>query len=541
MNSRNKHVELDRRQLLKAILGSSFLVLTEGCNRPALPMQGELLAPNHELGHRLRDGFSPTVADDQWTDVGCLIVGGGIAGLSAGWQLQRLGYDDFTLLEMEPTARGTAMSSQQGKFEFPWGAHYVPVPMPENQTLIELFDAMDLLAGIDNDGSPIVKEQFLCRDPEERLFIDGEWIEGLYPLKGANEEDLHQLKAFRAEVDRWVTRRDEQDRRMFAIPTASGSDAAEVTRLDSITMSDWMHEKGWDSARLRWTVDYACRDDYGLTIEQTSAWAGLFYFVARVRRAGDESQAVVTWPAGNGHVVRYFTRQLQTHIRSQHAAYRIEPGSDGLPTKVYAYDNAKNQAIGFRCDNVIFAAPQFLAPHLIEGFSDQRDVSSFRYGSWMVANVHLRERPQNVGFASSWDNVIYDSKSLGYVVSTHQTGNDHGPTVITWYYPFAAIDPTISRKQLLELQWSHWADIVLSDLEVAHPDIRELTTRLDIMRWGHAMIQPRPGFVWSEQRRAASQPLGNIHFAGTDLSGVALLEEAFYHGVRAAQEVAGVG
>jgi hypothetical protein len=52
------------------------------------------------------------------------------------------------------------------------------------------------------------------------------------------------------------------------------------------------------------------------------------------------------------------------------------------------------------------------------------------------------------------------------------------------------------------------------------------------------MVQPRPGVVWGATRRAASAPLGAIHFAHTDLSGVALFEEAFHHGVRAADEVA---
>ncbi len=123
------------------------------------------------------------------------------------------------------------------------------------------------------------------------------------------------------------------------------------------------------------------------------------------------------------------------------------------------------------------------------------------------------------------------------MVSTHQSGIDHGPTVITWYYPFASLEGKLSRDQLLRLKWSEWADLALSDIERAHPDIRKLVKRIDIMRWGHAMIEPRPNFVWSDARRSAAQPLGAVHFANTDLSGIALMEEAFYHGVRAADEV----
>ena len=136
-----------------------------------------------------------------------------------------------------------------------------------------------------------------------------------------------------------------------------------------------------------------------------------------------------------------------------------------------------------------------------------------------------------------WDNVIYDSKSLGYVSASHQAGNDYGPAVLTWYYPLVDQAGAVSREQLLSLRWEDWAEMVVADLSVAHRDIDQRIERLDIMRWGHAMIQPRPGFIWGDARRHAAKPFANVHFANTDLSGVALLEEAFYHGVRAAEEI----
>jgi hypothetical protein len=55
------------------------------------------------------------------------------------------------------------------------------------------------------------------------------------------------------------------------------------------------------------------------------------------------------------------------------------------------------------------------------------------------------------------------------------------------------------------------------------------------------MISPRPGFIWGSERRKALNPYRNIHFAHTDLSGIALFEEAFYHGLRAAKEVLTAG
>jgi hypothetical protein len=132
--------------------------------------------------------------------------------------------------------------------------------------------------------------------------------------------------------------------------------------------------------------------------------------------------------------------------------------------------------------------------------------------------------------------VLYESSSLGYVVATHQRGLDRGPTIFTYYYPLCDVDPRVGRSKLFGMDWRACADVVLTDLERAHKDIRALVERLDVMRWGHAMIRPQPGFMWSGAREKAAQGFRGVHFAHTDLSGVALFEEAFYHGTRAAEE-----
>jgi hypothetical protein len=208
-------------------------------------------------------------------------------------------------------------------------------------------------------------------------------------------------------------------------------------------------------------------------------------------------------------------------------------------------DVQSGEAVGLLARRAVFAAPQFLAPYLINELPEDRKghAREFEYSPWLVANLHLHERPRERGFPLSWDNVLFDSRSLGYVTATHQTGIDYGPTVLTWYSALCddssddrAHQASIARQRLFDMTWPEAAEIVLSDLERAHPDIRTLVERLDVMKWGHAMVRPRTGFVWSEARRAVAAPFGPIHFAGTDLSGVALCEEAVYHGVRAAEE-----
>jgi hypothetical protein len=398
---------------------------------------------------------------------------------------------------------------------------------------------MGVIEGQDHDGEPVVAEQFLTRDPEERIFYKGRWYEGLFLHAGETVEDQQQFEKFNAEMNRWVAWRDAKGRRAFMLPVSACSDDAEVTALDRVSMAEWMNQHGFTSPRLRWWVNYACRDDYGMEVGQTSAWAGIFYFCARVLKPGVESQSLITWPEGTGRLVNHLYERTKSHIQLDRAAFDVNPVSDRI--EIGTLDRQGQSPRGYRARHVIFAAPQFIARYLIRPYKENPPphIAEFQFGSWMVANLTLKDRPKHNprDFPLAWDNVFYESESLGYVVATHQEGIDRGPTVFTYYYPLTDANARAGRTRLLETDWRGWADVALTDLSRAHTDIRNLVERLDVMRWGHAMIRPRTGFMWGPARREAVKPFRSIHFAHSELSGVALFEEAFDHGLRAADEV----
>ncbi|HVE72238.1 MAG TPA: FAD-dependent oxidoreductase [Thermoanaerobaculia bacterium] len=533
-------MELSRRDLLTAFLGAPFAALA--CRERPLPLPpGELVGASDTIGHRLRGGQA--ILPVRWESHDVVIAGGGIAGLAAAWRLAAAGVNDVVLFDLEPVVGGTSRSSAS----YPWGAHYIVAPSPENRVLIRLLDEMGVfesgaggaagfspptVSGGLKPAAPLVTgvnapiaEQFLVRDPEERVFYRGRWYEGLYLHAGASNEDLRQLKTFESEIAKWAAFRDGRGRPAFAIPMALGSDDAEVTALDRMSMRDWMDARGFTSPRLRWLVEYATRDDYGALMEHTSAWAAVFYFASR------EQRPVITWPEGNGRVVAHLARFARP--RTSWLVTNLAPTESGVDVIAVRGD----EAIGIHARRVIFAGPQFVARHVIPS----RETARFAYGSWMVANIAVREHPQSSGFPEAWDNVIYDSPGLGYVVSTHQRGPDRGPTVLTYYYALSGGDPRVERERLLSTGRDGWAEVALADLSRAHPELRTLATKIDVMRWGHAMVRPEPNFVWGEGRRRAAEPFRGIHFANTDLSGIALMEEALYHGVRAAEEVMGGG
>jgi hypothetical protein len=254
---------------------------------------------------------------------------------------------------------------------------------------------------------------------------------------------------------------------------------------------------------------------------------------------------VVTWPDGNASLIGQLARGAT--IEHGVAVVDIAEAPAGAGVRIIARD-ASGAPVGYLADAVIVATPSFVADRIVAArrtpeFSAATQPPRADYGAWTVANVHLRARPHEPrhGAPPAWDNVFRDSPSLGYVCATHQRGRDRGPTVWTWYYPFSDDDPAAVREKLAGAGYAEWAETILADLARAHPDVRDHVERIEVAFWGHGMIRPRVGAAWSPAlaaRRAPAGATGRIHFAHTDLSGLALFEEAFDHGLRAAREVA---
>ncbi|HUE38434.1 MAG TPA: FAD-dependent oxidoreductase [Candidatus Binatia bacterium] len=517
------------------LLGSAAAVTAGfvgfGRKRAAAPIAGELLGASYRIGHLLRAGGLPAPSSER--RIAVAIVGGGIAGLTAGWKLARAGFGEFEILELEAECGGNSRFGENAVSRYPWGAHYVPVPSRESRAVRELFEELGVIEGYDDAGAPRCREQYLCFSPQERLFIHGRWQEGLLPLVGATRRDLDEYARFKDLVHGYRERRGADGRKAFVIPMELSSRDASLLDLDRLSIRQFLVEQGFTSRGLHWYVDYACRDDFGCRSSDVSAWAGVHYFASR----GEES-AVVTWPEGNGWLAERLRQRLAKHLRPRSLVYRVENGPRARVV-LEVFDPIEQRSTRITADQVIFAAPTHMAKFVVAGAAQRNALDEFQYAPWMVANLTLRGLPdEGTGPPLSWDNVIHDSDSLGYVVATHQSLRTRfDGTVLTYYFPLAGSAPDRERQRLLDTPWSTWTRAILRDLSRPHPDIGERVSRIDVFRWGHAMVRPRPGFLAGDARRQAATPIGNVHFANSDLSGFSLFEEAQYRGVHAAERV----
>lgn len=527
----------------REFLASCAALAVTGCGeKPTAKLPpGELSGSDLKSGHRLHLGEFPAPTETRRVPV--LIIGGGIGGLSAAWKLERAGLRDFALVEMEDALGGNSRYGENAVSAYPLGAHYLPLPTREARAVRELLADLGALAGDPLAVAPHYAETLLCHAPQERLLLHGIWQEGLQPRLGVGPAERAQFVRFQERMAEFRGAADTQGRRAFALPAALSSPDARWRALDLLTMQQWLLDNGFDAPHLHWYVNYACRDDYGTDYRETSAWAGIHYYACRNGEAAAALQAgpdaVLTAPEGNGWIVRRLAQRFAERSVAGALAFRVRQERRHASADFYLA--AENRSVRYVAEHLIWAAPLFVLPHVAEGLPAALAATARAgdYAPWLVANLTLREPPHaGAGAALAWDNVLYDSPALGYIVATHQQLSiAPGPTVLTYYQALSGEAPAVARARLLNTSHADWARQILADLGRAHAEIGLLTQRLDVFRHGHAMIRPVPGVIWAAQRQRLARGWERVQFAHADVSGLSLFEEANYRGVLAAERV----
>jgi predicted NAD/FAD-dependent oxidoreductase len=531
----------------RAVLAAGLSLPLWACTRnSAAAYTGGWVGADAERGHRLRELKSGSLpAPTLQRRAGAIVVGAGIAGLAAARALRQSGVDDVQVFDLEDTPGGNSRGHTLGGMACPLGAHYLPVPGERAVEVIALLEELGLRR-IEH-GQPVYDERHLCHSPQERLFIGGQWHDGLLPPTEALPFDQRSItQAQYQQFSAAVRRVSEGD--AFAMPTARSSWKPALDALDAITFAQWLDAQGLNAPALRWYLDYCCRDDYGAGARQVSAWAGIHYFASRhgFHAPGDEGEerdGVLTWPEGNAWLSRQLAAPLGDHLHTGCIALRVSESRFEASVDVW---NVRTQQLErWTAPQLVLAVPLFIAARLLEAppATLTQAVATMRHAPWLVANLQLEQAlDDRPGAPPSWDNVVYaaerrGSATLGYVDAMHQSTRPHpGPTVLTAYWALggdSAAQLQVQRASLLNEPWSAWAQRVVDDMARAHPDLPQKLKQVDLMRYGHAMSIPLPGLRSSAALRVLAEPQRRVQFAHSDLSGYSVFEEALYQGHRA--------
>ncbi|HEY0354559.1 MAG TPA: NAD(P)-binding protein [Flavisolibacter sp.] len=527
---------MHRRKFIKLSVAATALSTSLlSCNTKR-KIKGSIIGASANIGHKLRDKNFDKPVETIHKKV--LIVGAGVSGLSAGYFLQKRGVNDFLIFDLESQAGGNARWGSNKISSFPWGAHYITTPNNDLGEYLSFLKECGVITNFAENNIPVYNEYYLCFDPEERLYINGKWQEGLVPHFGVPDEEKNQIHSFLKMMDDYRNKKGSDGKDAFSIPVDNSSKDEEFVKLDSITMKEWLLQNDFRSEYLHWYANYCTRDDFGTSYDKVSAWTGIHYFASRKGKGTNaEHSDVLTWPEGNGFLVKHLSKDIREQVKVGQLVVRVQPNSGRILVTYFDTSDSKLKAVD--AEHCILSVPQFIAARLLGDPERIKKVNEhLHYTPWMVANMAVNDLKERSGATLSWDNVLYGSNSLGYVEATHELLQQKlSKRNLTYYLPLTRLDAREERKQAQAKSYEDWVDLVIDDLKKVHPNIEDAIEELNVMIWGHAMAQPLPGLIHGAIRKELSASVGNIHFAHTDLAGVSIFEEAFYQGLNAANKV----
>jgi hypothetical protein len=495
--------------------------------------------PGRAEGHFLRQR-RPLPPPSQVVETDVLILGSGIAGLTAAWKMHKEGKRDFLMID-GPQPYGNAAGGQFGDLAYPTGGHYLPLPSKESFHVREILSDLGIILRDPLGERPYYDERYILHAPEERLLFRGAWQDGFIPTAGVAQHELDEHKRFFAEVERLRVLRGADGKRLFVFPTVLSSSDPAWQALDRISLKTWLEQNGYHSPTLHWYLNYCCRDDYGTRYDKVSAWAGLHYYCSRWGQAANAGNgAWLTWPGGLQPLAAAMDRAAGSR-RRHGTAVSLKTTAHGVEALCFELIDGVARSYTVRARKAICAMPLYVAARVVDnirqyGFNPAADMPS--YAPWLVANFLMHDFPVELPQAPlAWDNVVYQEPGLGYVVSTHQDIRVQPPpkTVFTSYVALSHQTPEAARK---------WLDTASADqlLTLASADLRSAygwkftacVERVEITLRGHAMAAPLPGFRSNPGLAALREVDGPIVFAHADLSGFSVFEEAAWWGYRAA-------
>lgn len=465
----------------------------------AEPFKGESCQVCHA---KIRDA-DPSVVRPEPVDEGrrrFVVVGGGLAGLSAGWALKD---EDVLVLEKEDMPGGKARREQLGPWKFATGAVYTNPPEGRIKTMFQ-----DLR---------IYPRKL--RDPVHVYAQDGkripEWINlrGLRSLARSKAE-LPQLECLDRELRAYGKAAP------MTFPVQESADWKRVLALDALTFHDYLVRAC--GPRAAEFGDHYARDVFGAGAKDYSAALGFFYM-------GMELGDSYNWEGGLGEIADGLHRRIAGLVKTGAMVTEVIPGKDSV--RVIYEQNGRRRSIA--AEAVIMAVPSAIGRRLIKNLSKRKSdaMGRVRYSAYAVMPI-LFKKPVYT------DSFVLWTPGKVMVDFTFPAGDRLlGPTPRhegQLGEAYLALGSEAGRAWLLSASDAEIKEKVFSDMDSILPGASQEVVDWRVIRWGHAMPIMGPGYL-KDLQPVLREREGRLFFAGADTQGPAV-EGAMYSGLLAADE-----
>jgi hypothetical protein len=497
-------------------------------------------------------GAFPIVESGESFDA--IIIGGGLAGLSAAFHLLRdCPEARLLILEAGPVLGGNAGRDEATPLPGPASTAGAYCVAPGVDWLRDLYRALD-----------VEWRAHLVDDPVSNFYFDDR-AAGVAPGSGWSIDTFE--KGFsRLPYSPQVLADLERARQAILLLAEEGvTDPADESEsehdpLSLVSLAQYLETNlGCDKIVSDFFTVYTL-SAFGGTAAQVNAHSAIGFLASEFQR-----RAIFTFPGGTSELARRFQgvfaradMESPPRVELNATALRIDPRSERSGASVvYFKDRMFRRA---EAQRIVVAAPAQAARRLVAHVADparQEAWNMIHAAPLVVANLVLRRAAPllqlGLGYSQSW---FGGRHFVNFAVADWAGDKRADPeraTTLTFYGGCAAELDALgeARMALLQTPFSDYEDSLRSDLarlmRGADFDFDRDVSALFLYRWGHSMLRPQPGWLFGTTQRAdgaldrsaaprriACAPLGPIVFAGQHAQGAPSVESALASGRRAA-------
>lgn len=460
---------------------------------------------NRKFGHLMRQHIDTAPTTFQKKDI--VIVGAGIAGIAAGAHLQDF---DIQIFEADNKMGGSSSSSDYKSARFANGAHYeLAYPTNFGDDVISFLKKLEVIE--------FNSQSQLYEFKEKKFVISKTAIEQAYQNKNIEESVLGNSES----VVKFEEILKEFEGKMH-LPTRLID--KEYQYLNEISFTDFLTSKMELSADFKRRISYQMLDDWGGSIDQVSALAGVHYYTCRPYN--EKEIELFSAPHGNNYFIEKMLNSFTNYdcIETEALVKSIRIEDDQVITEVIHPNGTVSQTTS---KQLIYAGQKHALKYIVK---DSEHLFQNEYSPWVTLNFVCRKGIQ----FDKWQNDILseDLAFLGFVNSQEQhTRGDLD--VFTVYFCFESGD----RKKLIDFEEKPQTIIDASIKLISQhtgEDLSNFIEHVNINILGHAMAIPKPKYLTFEN---ASNIDNKIFFAGADTGRLPLFFEACDSGIQAAKQI----